>query len=111
MANVDDTRDAHAPANTTESSPSASSILEALLARLTAAKEEHAPPKHARPRRIKPWRRVTVTMTLYPQPDATTPWIRLCGHWLTDAGFPLHARVRVLVAKDCLILTPEIASR
>jgi Toxin SymE, type I toxin-antitoxin system len=107
MANADDTRDTPTPANTGETRFTAIDVVEALLAKLEAAKEEPAPPKHARPPTIRARRGVTVTATLYPVPDTNTPWIRLCGHWLEHAGFPLHTRVRVLVVKDCLILIPE----
>ncbi|HYD81284.1 MAG TPA: SymE family type I addiction module toxin [Paucimonas sp.] len=34
------------------------------------------------------------------------PYIRLCGQWLADAGFPVAARIRVQVRKNRLVLTP-----
>ncbi len=84
-------------------------VLEALLAKLKAAKAGPVPPKHARPPRIKPRRRVTVSASVSPDTGANIPQIRLCGHWLVLAGFGPHTRVRVHVAKDCLILKPEDA--
>ena len=126
MAKPDDTRNALVSANTSTSSSASSRIdntpttaisdhaalipvLEALLAKLKAAKAGPVPPKHARPPRIKPRRRVTVSASVSPDTGANIPQIRLCGHWLVTAGFGLHTRVRVHVAKDCLILKPEDA--
>ena len=130
MAKPDDTRNALVSANTSTSSNATSGIdntpaaapttaisdhaalipvLEALLAKLKAAKAGPVPPKHARPPRIKPRRRVTVSASVSPDTGANIPQIRLCGHWLVTAGFGLHTRVRVHVAKDCLILKPEDA--
>ena len=134
MAKPDDTRNALVSANTSTSSSASSRIantpaapittpattaisdhaalipvLEALLARLKAAKAGPVPPKHARPPRIKPRRRVTVSASVSPDTGANIPQIRLCGHWLVPAGFGLHTRVRVHVVKDCLILKPEDA--
>ena len=136
MAKPDDTRNALVSANTSTSSTASSRIdntpavptttapttttaisdhaalipvLEALLAKLKAAKAGPVPPKHARPPRIKPRRRVTVSASVSPDTGANIPQIRLCGHWLVTAGFGLHTRVRVHVAKDCLILKPEDA--
>ena len=126
MAKPDDTRIAHASANTNPRSSTGSRIadtpatptaitdnaalipvLEALLARLKASKAAPKPPKHARPPRIKPRRRVTVSIST--TAAAHIPQIRLCGYWLVPAGFGPHTRVRVHVAKDCMILTPEDA--
>ena len=63
------------------------------------------PPK---PRDIKPERLLTVTD--YGDPCPNTPWIRLRGRWLTEAGFPVRCRIRVQVEKGRLIITPEGAS-
>jgi Toxin SymE, type I toxin-antitoxin system len=135
MAKPDDTRNALVSANTRTSSNASSRIdntsagptttapattaisdhaalipvLEALPAKLKAAKAGPVPPKHARHPRIKPRRRVTVSASVSPDTGANIPQIRLCGHWLVPAGFGLHTRVRVHVAKDCLILKPEDA--
>jgi Toxin SymE, type I toxin-antitoxin system len=38
-----------------------------------------------------------------------TPWIRLAGQWLAQAGFALDSRVRVQVEQGRLIITPEDA--
>ncbi len=129
MAKPDDTWIAQASANTSPSSTTASRIadtpttpatpsaitdnaalipvLGALLAKLKASKAAPKPPKHARPPRIKPRRRVTVSVS--PTAAANIPQIRLCGYRLVPAGFGPHTRVRVHVAKDCMILTPEDA--
>jgi hypothetical protein len=123
MAKPDDTRYPHAPANanpgTTRSNnpgnnpgtiaiPATTNltpILEALLARQTRSQAAPVPPRSARPARLKPRRRVTVSNQ--PALDAKLPWIRLCGHWLESAGFALHTRVRVHVAQGVLILIAE----
>jgi hypothetical protein len=113
MAKPDDTRITHVPANANQSSipiPATTHltpILEALLARLANSKAAPVPPKFARPARIKPRRRVTVSASPTPAGGANVPCIRLCGHWLTAAGFALHTPVRVHVAKGFLILIPE----
>ena len=128
MAKPDDTRITHVPANagsgntdntgTTPSyiTPIADSralvaLLEALLetarGKLASSEAAPLPPKSARPGLIKYRRRVTVSASVPPACADAIPWIRLCGHWLTQAGFGLHRRVRVHVVKDCLILIPE----
>ncbi len=124
MAKPNDTRITHVPANANPSSrpsntpgssipiPATSNltvILEALLAKQAADDAAPKPPKSARPPRIKPRRRVTVTPAPVPAPasDANLPWIRLCGHWLTHAGFALHKRARVHVGKGFMILIAE----
>ena len=81
--------------------------LQAVLEKLTQAPTAPVPPKSARPKRIKPRRRVTVTTSTAPAGDDHTPWIRLCGHWLETAGFALHKRVDVHVAHGCVVLIPE----
>lgn len=115
MAKPDDTRITHAPANANPSrTPSnnpipatsnLTAILEALLASLATSNATPPPPKFARPPRIKPRRRVTVTPAA--NADAKLPWIRLCGNWLEPAGFAMHTRVRVHVAKGFMILIAE----
>ena len=121
MAKPNDTRITHVPANaaqsttssTTSVTPSSSTpasndltiLLQALIAQLAASQAAPKPPKPARPPRIKPRRRVTVTRN--PDADANLPWIRLCGHWLETAGFALHKRARVHVAKGFMLLIPE----
>jgi hypothetical protein len=112
MAKPNDTRITHAPANAapSNSSPTPADnnltpILEALLAKQANRPAAPIPPKSARPAQIKPRRRMTVTASH--SGDASLPWIRLCGHWLTQAGFALHTRVRVHVAHGVLILTTE----
>jgi Toxin SymE, type I toxin-antitoxin system len=107
MADRNSTRVKLAPANTGKRWFTPSTVLEALLERIAAAKKETPPPKHARPKRIKPVRRVTVSAMHGPGTTPETPWIRLCGNWLSYAGFPLNTRLVVLVYKGCLILTPE----
>lgn len=82
-------------------------ILEALLVRQAACAAAPKPPKHARPPRIKPRRRVKVTRNPNPDADANLPWIRLCGHWLETAGFAMHKRARVHVGQGFMILIAE----
>jgi toxic protein SymE len=48
-----------------------------------------------------------LTVSLYPQPTPTVPWIRLCGLWLAQAGFTPQSRVLVRVMHGCLVLTLE----
>ena len=39
-----------------------------------------------------------------------TPFLRVCGKWLAQAGFPVDARVKITVAKGCLVITRELAA-
>ena len=42
------------------------------------------------------------------RPHATpvkVPWIRMQGKWLEQAGFEVHAHVRIRVMFGCLVLT------
>lgn len=48
-----------------------------------------------------------LTVTLYPEPGARKPWIRLCGLWLLQAGFTPQTRIRVRVMRGCLVITTE----
>lgn len=85
----------------------------ATLANPAAPAVSLAPPEPPEPRpprkapELKAERQITVT--LYPQALPHTPWIRLRGRWLNEAGFPSRTRVRVQVAQGCLILTPFAA--
>lgn len=64
-------------------------------------------------KRVVPMRSTAVkherflTVTLYPQANAKTPWIRLRGLWLLQAGFSPRMRVRVRVMKGCLVITSD----
>ena len=48
-----------------------------------------------------------LTVGLYPEPRPQTPWIRLRGQWLKNAGFTPQTRVRVKVMTGCLVITAE----
>ena len=119
MAKPDDTRITHGPANADQGSntkatpipPDLTPILQALLAREATRKPVPKPPKSARPPRIKPRRRVTVSTSAAPASDVAIPWLRLCGHWLVPAGFAPHTRVQVHVGKGVLILLAEDESQ
>ena len=121
MAKPDNTRIAPAPKNaSTGSTPTGSitdtpppanaaliRVLEALIGKLKTSNTDPVPPRHARLPHIKPRRRVTVSTGPLPATDDDIPRIRLCGHWLVRAGFGPRTRVRVHVAKDCMLLLPE----
>ncbi len=120
MAKPNDTRITHAPANaassstpsttpstTSSSTPDLTLLLQALITQLAASKAAPKPPKSNRPPHIKPRRRATVRAYPGSAADASTPWIRLCGHWLEPAGFTLNKRVNVHVAKGFVLLIPE----
>ncbi|WP_434107949.1 SymE family type I addiction module toxin [Paraburkholderia caffeinilytica] len=34
------------------------------------------------------------------------PWIRLSGRWLEEAGFEINGRIRVMVERRRLVITP-----
>ena len=48
-----------------------------------------------------------LTVSLYPEARPKTPWIRLRGLWLEQAGFTPHSRIRVRVMTDCIVITRE----
>jgi hypothetical protein len=98
-----------APTNFGKHWPSADTVLAALLNRLAATKKAPRHPRHARPKHIKPLRHVSVSAIESSGSNPETPWIRLCGNWLRNAGFPLNTRLVVLVCDGCLILAPEAA--
>jgi len=49
-----------------------------------------------------------LTVALYPESKPQTPWIRLRGRWLQQAGFTQHSRIRVRVMMDCLVIIREV---
>jgi toxic protein SymE len=51
-----------------------------------------------------------LTVALAPDATPSTPWLRLRGKWLAQAGFPQSTRVRVQVELGKLIITPEEAA-
>lgn len=80
------------------------------------AGKNHRPKLQSSPNQIRTERRLTVSSTLAEwrnkhveadrQGMATkVPWIRLQGKWLAQAGFGIHAPVRVRVMPGCLVLT------
>ena len=95
------------PASSTRYSPQFATLLQSLLDSHASAPPVPKPPKHCRPKRIRPQRRVTVTSSLPPNSEQEIPWVRLCGRWLAIAGFNIHTRVRVHVAKGVMVLIPE----
>jgi toxic protein SymE len=48
-----------------------------------------------------------LTVSLYPEQRPRSPWIRLRGLWLKQAGFAPQARVRVRIMQGCLVITTE----
>lgn len=48
-----------------------------------------------------------LTVSVYPEAMPRTPWIRLHGLWLQEAGFTPKSRVRVRVMPGCLVITKE----
>jgi hypothetical protein len=48
-----------------------------------------------------------LTVSLYPEANPYTPWIRLRGLWLLQAGFTPKSRIRVKVTPGCLVITKE----
>ncbi|MCU7861625.1 MAG: type I toxin-antitoxin system SymE family toxin [Candidatus Thiodiazotropha sp. (ex Lucinoma kastoroae)] len=39
--------------------------------------------------------------------ETTVPWITMKGQWLEQAGFAIHAPIKVRVMEGCLALTVE----
>lgn len=48
-----------------------------------------------------------LTVSICPEATPRTPWIRLRGLWLQDAGFTPKSRIRVRVMPGCLVITKE----
>jgi hypothetical protein len=48
-----------------------------------------------------------LTVSLYPEAVPHSPWIRLRGRWLEQAGFAPQTRIRVRVLQGCLVITAE----
>jgi toxic protein SymE len=61
-----------------------------------------------KPKAMKAERFLTVTDLGDPSPN--TPWLRLRGKWLEQAGFPVHSRVKVEISEGRLLITLEAAS-
>ena len=114
MAKPNDTRIVHASSNPNPGNnrypPQFIALLEALLASQASAPPIPVYPKHCRPKRIRPQRRVTVGTDRDQLNQTDIPRIRLCGHWLAVAGFDVNTRVRVHAAQGILILVPELAA-
>jgi sRNA-binding protein len=70
-----------------------------------APKDPNAPPP--KERAMKAERFLTVADLHTPR---DTPFLRVAGKWLAQAGFPVNARVKIKVAKGCLIITRELAA-
>ena len=68
-------------------------------------KDPNAPPPKERP--MKAERFLTVADLGTP---TDTPFLRVCGKWLAQAGFPVDAKVKITVAKGCLVITRERAA-
>ncbi|MFC5475434.1 SymE family type I addiction module toxin [Paraherbaspirillum soli] len=48
-----------------------------------------------------------LTVGVCPEGKLRTPWIRLRGKWLLDAGFTPQTPIRVQVRRGCLFITRE----
>ena len=105
MANANHTQEPPAPANASgQRNPSLLATKQRRIARQLWRKTTPRKP----PAKIKAERFVTVS--LYPEANPTTPFIRLRGLWLRQAGFNVQTRVRIQVKQGRLILTPESTS-
>jgi len=69
---------------------------------------EHEPPEDGPETKIRPVRFLTVS--LYPESRPRRPFIRLCGHWLSGAGFTPKMKIRVEVAHGKIIITAPAKS-
>ena len=69
-------------------------------------KDPNAPPPKERP--MKAERFLTVGVSLgSPIP---TPALRVTGQWLEQAGFSANTKIKITVAKGCLVITKEKAA-
>ena len=68
-------------------------------------KDPNAPPPKERAMKVE--RFLTVGDLGTP---SDTPALRVTGKWLAQAGFPVDARVKITVAKGCLVITRERAA-
>ncbi len=46
-----------------------------------------------------------LTVSLYPESRPRRPFIRLCGHWLRDAGFLPKMKIKVEVEHGKIVIT------
>jgi toxic protein SymE len=51
-------------------------------------------------------RRLKVGYASGDQPGSDVPFLRLCGRWLRDAGFPIGRNVKVEVSEGRLTIEP-----
>ena len=70
-----------------------------------AKKDPNAPPPKERAMKVE--RFLTVVDLRTPK---DTPALRVSGKWLAQAGFPPETRVKITVAKGCLVITKERAA-
>ena len=49
----------------------------------------------------------SATVGRCPDNPPRTPWIRLRGLWLEQAGFSPKTKVRIRVMTDCLVITKD----
>ena len=68
-------------------------------------KDPNAPPPKERAMKVE--RFLTVVDLRTPK---DTPALRVSGKWLAQAGFPPETRVKITVAKGCLVITKERAA-
>ena len=68
-------------------------------------KDPNAPPRKERAMKVE--RFLTVVDLRTPK---DTPALRVSGKWLAQAGFPADTRVKITVAKGCLVITRERAA-
>ena len=68
-------------------------------------KDPNAPPPKERP--MKAERFLTVTDLHTPR---DTPFLRVAGKWLAQAGFPVDTKVKIKVVKGCLVITKDLAA-
>ena len=68
-------------------------------------KDPNAPPPKERP--MKAERFLTVADLGAPR---DTPFLRVAGKWLAQAGFPVDTKVKIKVVKGCLVITKDLAA-
>jgi hypothetical protein len=51
-------------------------------------------------------RRFTVSYLPQDKPGSSVPYLRLRGHWLNDAGFPIGQKLKVEVSDGRLTIEP-----
>ena len=96
-----------AKAQAKEAKAAAAKAAKAIKRKIAVQHAIYIKPKPSKPKQYKMKRERFLTVADTRTTRTPTPWIRLSGKWLEQAGFPVSARVKIEVSEGKLIITPE----